>query len=80
MLSAWAVAVNTGFTKMQESLLQSAPAGARPDDDHVGHKDGEKCASVGTIMRGAASISARWENACGKFPRCLRVSGSNSSA
>jgi hypothetical protein len=47
MLSAWAVAVNTGFTKTQESLLQSAPAGAHPDDDHVGHKDGGKCASVG---------------------------------
>src|SRR5215831_17953361 len=41
---------------------------------------GQKCASVGTIIRAAASISARWENACGKFPRCLPVSGSYSSA
>ena len=27
-------------------------------------------------MRAVASISARWENACGKFPRCLAVFGS----
>ena len=34
----------------------------------------------GTMMRAAASISARWENACGKLPRCRPVSASNSSA
>jgi hypothetical protein len=32
------------------------------------------------IMRAVASIRARWEKACGKFPRCLPVFGSYSSA
>ena len=32
------------------------------------------------MIRAAASISARCENACGKLPRCRPVSASNSSA
>jgi hypothetical protein len=32
------------------------------------------------MIRAAASISARCENACGKFPRCRPVEASNSSA
>ena len=32
------------------------------------------------MIRAAASISARWENACGKLPRWRPVSTSNSSA
>ena len=31
-------------------------------------------------MRAAASISARWENAWGKFPRCLPVFGPRGEA
>ena len=36
--------------------------------------------SSGTMIRAAASISARCEKACGKLPRCRPVSASNSSA
>ena len=36
--------------------------------------------SSGTTIRAAASISARWEKACGKLPRWRPVSASNSSA
>ena len=39
------------------------------------------CASIsGTMIRAAASIKARCENACGKFPRWRPVPASNSSA
>ncbi len=60
---------------------ESAAARAGADDDHVVgiHRQYSSIIS-GTMIRAAASISARWENACGKFPRCRPVAASNSSA
>ncbi len=61
---------------------QRAAARARPDDDDVVGFHGHCCAASisGTMIRPAASRRARCENACGKLPRCLPVSTSNSSA
>ena len=71
---------------------ERAAAGAGADDDHVVGVHGlllqrgfglarQYCASIsGTMIRAAASSSARCENACGKLPRCRPVSASNSSA
>ncbi len=44
-----------------------------------GHSDSSSRRSD-RMIRPAASISARWENACGKLPRCRARSTSNSSA
>ena len=61
---------------------QRAAACARPDDDDVVGFHCHRCASSssGTMILPAASRRARCENACGKLPRCLPVSTSNSSA
>ena len=56
-------------------------ARTRPDDDDVvglGHEISSSRSA--RMMRPAASTSARWENACGKFPRWRPVLTSNSSA
>src|SRR5439155_23182046 len=64
-----------------EAVRERAPAGAAADDDHVVRIHSYSSFSrSSTIMRPAASISARWEKACGKLPRCLPVAASNSSA
>ena len=67
---------------------ERAAAGTGTDDDHVVivHASSSATAvqnssrSSGTMIRAAASISARWEKACGKLPRCRPVPASNSSA
>ena len=65
---------------------ERAAAGPGADDDdvvrlHVRSPPSQSCAvSSGNMIRPAASISARCENACGKLPRCRPVSASNSSA
>ena len=59
---------------------ERAAAGARPDDDHVVAIHQYSSSMLGTMIRAAASISARCENACGKLPRWRPVSASNSSA
>ena len=61
---------------------QRAAAGTGADDDDVvvvGAHVSSATRSIRTI-RAAASMSARWENAWGKFPRWWAVSVSNSSA
>ena len=60
---------------------QRATARAGTDDDHVVaiHAHSSSSSSA-RMIRAAASISARCEKACGKLPRCLPVSASNSSA
>src|SRR5262249_37955990 len=65
----------------RELVDQGAAAGAAADHDHVvvAHAPYSASRSARTI-RAAASIRARWENACGKLPRCLPVAVSNSSA
>ena len=67
-----------------EVARERSAARARSDDDHVVrvHRGSfQYCASIsGTMIRAAASISARCENACGKLPRWRPVSASNSSA
>src|SRR5262249_2103105 len=56
----------------------SARAGSDDDDVVALH---QYCPIIsGRMIRAAASIRARWENAWGKLPRCLPVSASNSSA
>ena len=64
-----------------EAVHERAAAGAAADhDDVVGaHVVYSSSRSV-RMIRAPASISARWENACGKLPRCLPVLVSNSSA
>ena len=60
---------------------QRAAAGAGADDDHVVAVIMRYSSSISaTMIRAAASISARCENACGKLPRWRPVSASNSSA
>ena len=59
---------------------EGAAAGARPDDDHVVAIHQYSSSISGTMIRAAASISARWENAWGKLPRWRPVPTSNSSA
>ncbi len=59
---------------------ERAAAGTGPDDDHVIAVHQYSSSSSGTMIRAAASMSARWENACGKLPRCRPVDASNSSA
>ena len=60
---------------------ERAAARAAADDDHVvvAHQDSSAIRSA-TMIRPAASISARCEKAWGKFPRCRPVLVSNSSA
>ncbi len=55
---------------------------ARPgaDDDHVIAVHQYSSSISGTMIRAAASIRARCENAWGKLPRCRPVAASNSSA
>src|SRR5690242_5496629 len=57
----------------------AARAGSDDDDVVVVHRQ-YLSVSSGSMIRAAASISARCENAWGKFPRCLPVLASNSSA
>src|SRR5262249_52382599 len=53
----------------------------RADCAHLSPPSTQYSARIsGRTIRAAASISARWENACGKWPRCLPVGASNSSA
>src|SRR5262249_22929851 len=65
---------------------QRSAACTRADDDHVVGVHAWPASfqysarSSGTMIRAAASISARCEKACGKLPRCRPVSASNSSA
>ena len=65
----------------REVPREGAAAGARADDDHV---EGFHCqypfSISGTMIRAAASIRARCENACGKLPRKRPVDTSSSSA
>ena len=53
---------------------EGAAARTRSDDDDVVgiHRQYSSIIS-GTMIRAAASISARWENAWWKFPRCRPV-------
>ena len=64
-----------------QAVDEGAPAGAATDHDDVvvAHP---LCSSMRSarMIRAAASISARCENACGKLPRCRPVSASSSSA
>src|SRR5215471_15101088 len=55
-------------------------AGPAADDDHVVAVHQYSSSISGTMIRAAASISARCENACGKLPRWRPVGASNSSA
>ena len=65
----------------REVAGERSAARAGPDDDHVVGVHHEISSSRSArMMRAAASISARWENACGKFPRWRPVLTSNSSA
>ena len=69
------------FPGRREVAGEGSPACARPDDDDVvglGHEISSSRSA--RMMRAAASTSARWENACGKFPRWRPVLTSNSSA
>ena len=59
---------------------ERAAAGAGADDDHVVVSIQYSFSISGTMIRAAASISARCENACGKLPRKRPVAASNSSA
>src|SRR5262249_30090587 len=69
------------FARCGQVSGQRASARARADDDHLVavHHDSSARRSA-RMMRDAASISARWEKAWGKFPRCRPVLVSNSSA
>src|SRR5207249_3778316 len=65
-----------------EMADEGAAAGPGSDHDHVvvvAHDPSSSIRSA-TVIRAAASISARWEKACGKFPRWRPVLVSNSSA
>jgi Sodium/hydrogen exchanger family len=69
------------LARRREVTGEGAAARARADDDDVVGIHRQYSSSIsGTMIRAAASNSARWENACGKLPRCLPVSASNSSA
>ena len=77
------------LARRREVACERAAARAAADDDDVvalhlvllGQRVGQYCCSIsGTMIRAAASISARWEKACGKLPRWRPVSASNSSA
>src|SRR6185312_16414836 len=65
-------------------LVDQRPAsGAAADHDHVviAHRSTPTSLRRSVRMiRDAAWINARWEKACGKFPRCRPVLVSNSSA
>ena len=64
-----------------EAVHERAAAGPAADDDHVvGAHVVYSSSRSARMIRAPASISARWENACGKLPRCLPVLVSNSSA
>src|SRR5215216_4076793 len=69
------------LARRRESVDERAAARAAADDDHVvrAHPPISSSRSA-TMIRAAASISARCENAWGKLPRCLAVLVSNSSA
>ena len=69
------------LTRGREVTREGAAARAGADDDDVVGIHRQYSSNIsGTMIRAAASISARWENACGKFPRCRPVAASNSSA
>ena len=60
---------------------ESAAARAGADDDHVvGLHQVTSFSRSARMIRAAASIRARWENAWGKLPRWRPVAASNSSA
>ena len=61
---------------------EGAATGAGADDDDVVVAVAHVSSSMRscTMIRAAASMSARCENACGKLPRWCAVSASNSSA
>jgi hypothetical protein len=69
------------LARRREVTGEGAAARAGADDDDVIGIQRQYSSSIsGRMMRAAASNSARWENACGKFPRCRPVAASNSSA
>ena len=59
---------------------EGAATGAGADDDDVVGVHSRASRRSATMMRPAASMRARCENACGKLPRCRPVDASNSSA
>src|SRR5262249_10628147 len=68
------------LSRRREVPGERASARAGSDDDDVVALP-QYCPIIsGRMIRAAASIRARWENAWGKLPRCLPVSASNSSA
>ena len=69
------------LARRRQPMYERAPAGAAADDDHVVSVHAQISAMRSArMMRPAASISARCENACGKLPRWRPVLVSNSSA
>ena len=68
------------LARWREVARERPASGPGADDDHVIGVHQMSADSSGRMIRPAASISARCENACGKLPRCRPVSASNSSA
>jgi acyl-CoA reductase-like NAD-dependent aldehyde dehydrogenase len=66
-------------TKIEGAVLPVTPAPSTGAERASAHQETSARRSP-TMIRPAASISARWEKACGKFPRWRPVPESSSSA
>src|SRR6185295_6417505 len=68
------------LARRRETAHECPPSCAATDHDHVVVAHANSASVSSTMIRAAASIKARCENACGKFPRWRPVLLSNSSA
>ena len=74
----WCTAA-TNDASRRRGPANTPPGTARSEPRQPSHSDISSIRSA-TMIRPAASMSARWEKACGKFPRCRAEITSNSSA